>query len=330
MLNRTIMTVLATMAAVVITAHASAVAAQAQVSGTGPDDERVEIPEAGVAVAFPGDWSVVVQMIREVADLPPELGEAEPVDRWIVVEAAASDGSGCGLVMYGEHPLDFDDHAAWLEGGYAGEADVTSVAATSVVLPAGDAIRFDVAIEDTGVWTSYLLESDEARYQLGCMSAGQPDDAWSSIAETVEWIPMEGLDLSGLDDPAPGADVEYVLDFPTVVSVVPADTPDFPMASLMNADCAFAIRILDEDGSAREWLACTLSDDPLQPSEQQGEPPSEVIVESGGECVWRSDYWYETDRSQVIASAYGLTITPDRQVFGWSTYPAEPLDCAGM
>ena len=36
------------------------------------------------------------------------------------------------------------------------------------------------------------------------------------------------------------------------------------------------------------------------------------------------------DRTEVIASAYGLTVTPDGQVYGWSTYPAEPLDCSGI
>ena len=82
-----------------------------------------------------------------------------------------------------------------------------------------------------------------------------------------------------------------------------------------------------EDGSAREWLACTLNDAPLDVPEQQGVRPTEVITEAGGECIWRSDYWYQTDRSQIAASAYELTVTPGGQVFGWSDYPAQPLEC---
>jgi hypothetical protein len=320
----------AVLAAMLLTASTAGVAAQDTEPGLGSEAQQVEVSEAGITMAVPGDWSVVVQMVRDEAILPPELSEAEPVDRWIVLEAAAPDGSGCALAMYGEHPLGFDDHARWIESGYAGEADVTSVAATPSTLPVGDAVRFDVAIEGIGFWTSYLFESEEARYHLSCISEARPDDDWRSIAETIEAIPMERLELPGLDEQGLGADVDYVLDFPTVVSVVSADTPDFPMASLMNADCAFAMWVPEEDGSAKEWLACTLSDEPLQPPEQQGVPPTEVISDSGGECIWRSDYWYETDRSQVVASAYGLTVTPDGQVFGWSTYPAEPLECAGM
>jgi hypothetical protein len=268
-------------------------------------------------------------MVRDEADLPPDLAGADPVDVWTVVEAAGPDGSACRLLMYGEHPLDFADHAAWGETAVAGEEGVVSVDSAPVTLPVGDAIRVEAVIEDVGVWTAYLFESAQARYRFDCFGAAQPGDDWLSIAETIEAIPVVPLDLPGADDPGLGQDVDYVLDFATVVSVVPADVPDFPLASLMNADCAFALHIVADDGSAREWLACTLSDEPLQPAEQQGVPPTEVITETGGECVWRSDYWYETDRSQVIASAYGLTVSPDGQVFGWSTYPAEPLDCTG-
>jgi hypothetical protein len=323
-------TSVAVLSAMLLTASTAGVAAQGPESDAGPQPQRVEVPEAGIVVAFPSDWSVVVQMIRDEAEIPPELSEAGPVDRWIVLDAAAPDSSGCELVMYGDHPLGFDDHAAWIQTGYSEEADIVSVAATPVALSLGPAIRFDVATEGAGAWTSYLFESDDARYHLGCGSAEPPKDDWLSIAETIESIPMLRPEMPGPDDSALGTDVDYVLDFPTVVSVVPADAPDFPMAALMNADCAFAMWIPNEDGSAREWLACTLSDEPLQPSEQQGVAPSEVVAESGGECIWRSDYWYETDRSQVAASAYGLTITPDGQVLGWSTYPAEPLGCAGM
>ena len=323
-------TSVAVLSAMLITASAAGTAAQDAEPGPGSNAQQVEVPAAGIAMAIPGDWSVVVQMVREEAILPPELSAVEPVDRWIVLEAAAPDGARCALAMYGEHPLGFDDHARWIERGFAEEADVTSVAATPSTLPIGDAVRFDVAIEGVGSWTSYLFESDQARYNLSCVGEARPEDDWWSIAESIEAIPMEPLELPGLDEPGLGKDVDYVLDFPTVVSVVPADTPDFPVASLMNAECAFAMWIPESDGSAKEWLACTLSDEPIQPAEQQGVPPSAVISDSGGECIWRSDYWYETDRSQVVASAYGLTVTPDGQVFGWSTYPAEPLECAGM
>lgn len=46
--------------------------------------------------------------------------------------------------------------------------------------------------------------------------------------------------------------------------------------------------------------------------------------------MWRSDYWYQTDRSEVVASSFEITVTPTGRVYAMSTYPAEPLDCPGL
>ena len=133
---------------------AAGVAAQEPTSDSGSEPQRQEIPEAGIAVTFPGDWSVVVQMIREETILPPELSDADPVDLWVVVDAAASDGRACSILRYGEHPLGLDDHAAWFESSLAEEPDVTSVVSAPVTLPLGDAIRIDafphLVYEDPG------------------------------------------------------------------------------------------------------------------------------------------------------------------------------------
>ncbi len=307
-----------------------AVVAQEPQSSPDPGSDRIEIPEAGMVMAFPEHWSVVVQMVRDEAELPPELSESRAVDFWTVLEAAAPDGSGCGLVMYGDHPLAFEEHAEWIRGSYEADETTTSVTSTAVELPLGAAIRFDIAREDEGAGAIYLLEADGVRYQLRCGAYERPEDDWLSIAETLEPIPLEPLDLPGAGEPGLGEGIGVVLDFDTTVSVVGPGTPDFPVASLMNADCAFALWISAEDGSAREWLACSLNDEPVEPSEYQGLAPAEMIIESGDECVWRSDYWYETDRTQVAASAYELTILPNGQVYGWSIYPADPLDCRDM
>ena len=56
--------IMAVLTAMLLTASAG-VAAQDSASGTGLDRQRVEVPEAGIVVAFPDDWSVVVQMVRD-------------------------------------------------------------------------------------------------------------------------------------------------------------------------------------------------------------------------------------------------------------------------
>jgi hypothetical protein len=127
--------------------------------------------------------------------------------------------------------------------------------------------------------------------------------------------------------PAPDEAVDLVRDFRTVVAVVDPATPGFPDGSLMNADCAFALRLEAQDGSATEWLACTLSEDPVDPPEQQGTRPAAPITTVGGPCIWQSDYWSVTSGRQMVASAFEVTVMPAGQVFGWSTYPSEPLDC---
>ncbi len=301
----------------------------AQEPGASPEPEwqRVEVPEAGMALTFPGDWSVVVQMVRHSAELPAALGASDPVDLWVVVQAGAPDGSGCELLMYGEHPLGFGEHAEWIGDNLESQDATISMMTASVDLPVGEAVRFDIATADEGVWTAYLFEAQETRYQLRCSDVVRHEDDWLSVATTLEALAFEPLDLSRPEETSLGERADVVLDFDTVVSVVRPENPDFPVASLMNADCAFALWVPADDGSAREWLACTLNETPMDVAEYQGVPPAETITETGGECIWRSDYWYQTDRRQIAASAYELTVTPGGQVFGWSDYPAEPLDC---
>ena len=95
----------------------------------------------------------------------------------------------------------------------------------------------------------------------------------------------------------------------------------------MRADCAVIVNVTAEDGSSEQWQSCALSDQPTMVPENQGVPPTAVVLNSGGECVWTSDYWYAKDESIVMASAFEIVVTPQGRVFAWSTYPAEPLDC---
>jgi hypothetical protein len=136
--------------------------------------------------------------------------------------------------------------------------------------------------------------------------------------------------LAGLLAGVAAADghIEVIEDVPTVVAVVdPATTPDFPVASLSRADCAVVVHVEAGDGSAQEWMSCSLSDEPVMIPENQGTAPATPIVDAGGECIWTSDHWYTKDGSEVKAAAFQVTVLPSGQVFAWSSYPAEPLSC---
>ncbi len=124
------------------------------------------------------------------------------------------------------------------------------------------------------------------------------------------------------------ANVDVLEDVATVVAVVdPATAPDFPVASLSRADCDVVVHVEAEDGSSQEWISCLLSDEPVMIPENQGAAPAAPIVDAGGECIWTSDYWGMKDGSEVMAAAFQSTVLPSGQVFAWSSYPAEPLDC---
>ena len=229
--------------------------AQDPEASPGPEPQRVEVPEAGIALSFPADWSVVVQMVRDEAELPAELNASESVDLWLVLQAGLADGGGCELAMYGEHPMALDAHAEWIKLNYEAPDTTASATTTPVELPIGEAVRFDIT-ETEGAWTAYLFEAQGTRYQLRCGDGVRHEDDWLTVAGTIEAIDFEPLDLSGPDEISADGDVDVVLDFDTVVSVVAPYTPDFPMASLMNADCAFALWIrprMDRLGSG--WLA---------------------------------------------------------------------------
>jgi hypothetical protein len=119
--------------------------------------------------------------------------------------------------------------------------------------------------------------------------------------------------------------VNRLEDFGTVLAV--AMPADFPMASLMRANCSSLIRVERPDGSSTEVMDCQLSAEPVMIPAFQGVPPSQAFVLEGGACEWISDYWATTEGVLVLASSFRYTVTPSGHVHASSEYPAEPLAC---
>lgn len=141
---------------------------------------------------------------------------------------------------------------------------------------------------------------------------------------------MAGCLLTAMASGMVAADghIDVLEDVPTVVAVKdPATTPDFPVQSLSRADCEAVVRIEAADGSSQEFMACTLSDEPVMIPENQGVAPEATVTDVGGECIWTSDYHYAVDESEVKAAAFEVVVTPNGRVFAWASYPAEPLAC---
>jgi hypothetical protein len=124
---------------------------------------------------------------------------------------------------------------------------------------------------------------------------------------------------------ATSGSVDTIRDFATVLAVARSD--DFPIASLMRADCAWVVRVERPDGSARETQVCQLSDEPVMIPEFQGVPPSSTFIDELGACAWHSDYWFYTNGTDVLASSVRLVVTPSGHVLATSEYPASQLSC---
>ena len=147
------------------------------------------------------------------------------------------------------------------------------------------------------------------------------------MRKRVAMILLLGLLAGTTADPAvAGATrVDRLESFETVLAV--RMDADFPLASLMRADCSSLTRVQRPDGSATEIQDCLLSDRPVMIPAFQGAPPDSAFILEGGPCEWHSDYWFYVDGSDVLAASFAYTVTPSGHVHIQSWYPAQPLIC---
>ena len=131
--------------------------------------------------------------------------------------------------------------------------------------------------------------------------------------------------LSAAPVHANGASVARIGSFETVLAV--RMDADFPIASLMRADCSGLIRIERPDGSSVEIQDCQLSDRPVMIPAFQGSAPTQAFVHENGPCAWHSDYWFNVTGEDVLAASVNYTVTPSGHVHARSEYPAQPLSC---
>ncbi|HEX5013618.1 MAG TPA: hypothetical protein VFV72_05590 [Candidatus Limnocylindrales bacterium] len=124
---------------------------------------------------------------------------------------------------------------------------------------------------------------------------------------------------------AGGAWMDRIENVETVLAVKMDD--DFPLASLMRADCSVVQFVRRPDGSGVETLRCHLSAAPVMIPEFQGQPPSTAFSNGGGSCLWTSDYWFARDESIVMASSFHYVVTPTGRINVTAYYPATPLNC---
>jgi len=176
--------------------------ALAQEDEATPEPQRVEVTEASMAVTFPADWGVDVEMReREDWGLVDDDDEA-PLVFWNVVYASAGGRPWCDVTWYPAHPMPLREHTLLYEALMTpSHSDVErSVEVAPVTLPAGEAYRFVVYNEPTDDWTTtYLLDTDAGRYFLQCVGDEREADDWMSFAESLE--PLSIMATQGFVDP---------------------------------------------------------------------------------------------------------------------------------
>ena len=162
--------------------------------------ERVEVPEAGVAMLLPVDWPLEVRMEELGYGLPPEHEDAETPTVWDAFRVESDIGDWCDLKIHVDNPMPLDEHALWDEQSYAANAsDGVSVERSTIVVGDGIADQIDFT-SATGPehMRVFLFESAGTRYELTCFSSYDENLAWYEMAHSVEPLGAEPADAGPL------------------------------------------------------------------------------------------------------------------------------------
>lgn len=154
-----------------------------------PGYQRVEVPEAALAVALPADWAVDIELDeREDFYLSERFPEAAPVTFWKVLYASGSGRPWCDVTWYPAHPMPLQEQALLFEQLMTPSSDVErTIEVEPVELPAGAAYRFVIYNQPTADYqTVYLLDASPSRYALECVADERVEGDWLEIARTLE------------------------------------------------------------------------------------------------------------------------------------------------
>ncbi len=166
--------------------------------------QRLEVPEAGIAMSVPSGWNVHIPMASRESEIRTGP-DAEPVYVTTVIMANAGDGRWCDVDVYGSMPVPLEQHvyayAGYLQSVYQIDR---SVAVTETQLPVGDAFRIDMddAVRDR-IWAMYLFdgptdgETAADRFLLTCVADPGSEPYWQPIAESVELLPPVETESAG-------------------------------------------------------------------------------------------------------------------------------------
>jgi hypothetical protein len=258
-------------------------------------------------------------------DLVVREDDQPPVRYWGLLRGERDDGLYCELDRYEWVSGDLQGYAEAVAVSYVERHDEAAASDVAMIdLAVGAVAQVEVADDAAGdaiAW--YIFETEDSLFNLGCQG-DEPGETHAVAAEIASTLAF----TDSVVEPEPAPDVEPA---PEIASAgaVGGFRSEVEVADglLMSADCDVAAWVTYSDGTFREWVDCRLSDAPVGDPEWQGVRPDEPLTVTGGACEWTSDYWTVTDGSEVWATSYELTVTPEGRVFGSSFYASDLLEC---
>jgi len=199
--------------ALAIAAAPAASLAQEEASGDGVGlGGRIEVSGAGYAVTFPEDW---VHIRPTQGDAEVILDEVSRVAPGLAptIEAALAGGLAFSVLAYGVSTDGFVENCNILDRIADGRSidqvaagEVTNLEGlgefidsgpdlTFIEIPIDRIARIDVGLRlpDTDLEsTSYIIVDADWIHTMSCTGDARPTDAWASIVETFELLPLEG------------------------------------------------------------------------------------------------------------------------------------------
>jgi len=166
---------------------ASAVAAQSPSPSPADVGQRVEVPEAGFALTYPGDWQIRVDSSSLDSGSHPVVtgrssGGDETCDVYLYGACSGEPFEDCAVAL--------DEFAARMVATYESYEDFEgSVEQTPIASAAEYAVRLDIEwTADAAFGTFYVFTDGTVHDTVLCRGSERPDDRWLSIAETFEFL----------------------------------------------------------------------------------------------------------------------------------------------
>ncbi len=168
------------LATCLLVASAGATTAQEPSPSPEPAGQRVEVPEAGIAVTFPAGWRVETE------------SQGLPIFERVLTARQVGGPGRCLVETFrfeGVRPVEIADTLGTI-WGYR-----KSQNAPVIELPGGEAARLyapEALKGQAGSSDTYVFDTDDGYAWLSCSTTGPyPGHLWYSIAESIEFSPTE-------------------------------------------------------------------------------------------------------------------------------------------